>query len=88
MGELLDKTVKTTRALRAKGHTVLEMWECHFKRIVKSNLDVKLLREVFAAQDRLEPRDAFTSARIPEKKSNTWILHPCTPGFVNMGDIP
>ena len=74
MGELLDKTVKNTRALRAKGHTVLEMWECHFKRIVKSNLDVKLLREGFAAQDRLEPRDAFFGGRTNAIK----LFHECT----------
>ena len=47
MGELLDKALKTTRTLRAKGHTVLEMRECHFKGIVKANLDVKCLLEGF-----------------------------------------
>ena len=74
MGELLDKTRKTTKSLRALGHTVLEMWECHFKTIIKRNAYAKTLQQGFAAQDRLEPRDAFFGGRTNAIK----LFHQCT----------
>ncbi|KAK5638854.1 hypothetical protein RI129_013149 [Pyrocoelia pectoralis] len=58
-----NTTAKATR-LRALGYEVVEMWECSFKRELKSNFAMEYLREhPMLKSAPLNPRDAFYGGR-------------------------
>ena len=63
MRDLRQKTRRTTERLRDRGYTVLEQWECDFRKEIKEN---EALGDFFAEYEPykpLNPRDAFFGGR-------------------------
>jgi G:T-mismatch repair DNA endonuclease (very short patch repair protein) len=63
MGVLYDRTVHRTESLRKAGFVVKEMWECEWRRLLKTDRDVASRVEAFDIDDPLNPRDALAGGR-------------------------
>ena len=64
MKDLLSNTMDRTRKLRNMGYTVVEMWECQFRRLLTSNIEMKSFVESLELVDVINPRDAFYGGRV------------------------
>ena len=60
--ELYRATLRKTDLLQAAGYTVIEIWECDFRKAVNNN-DLKELLKTMTWVSPLDPRDAFYGGR-------------------------
>ncbi|XP_068742053.1 uncharacterized protein [Montipora capricornis] len=78
--KLLDRSFRDVRSatemkmtlLREKGYLVVEMWECQWNNLKKSNPQVKQFIQNLETEEPLEPRDAFFGGR-----TNAFKLYHC-----------
>lgn len=63
MAALRQKTEETTARLRARGFTVIEMWEHEFIRMKQASPDLMNFCEKHMLKERLNPRNAFFGGR-------------------------
>ena len=61
--EMFQTTKVKTELLRAAGYTVIEMWECAFKKELKQNEELKDLVKNKSWVSPLDPREAFYGGR-------------------------
>ena len=61
--EMFQTTKGKTELLRAAGYTVIEMWECAFKKELKQNEELKDLVKNKSWVSPLDPREAFYGGR-------------------------
>ena len=63
MEELHTKTMVKTEMLRARGHTVIELWECEFKQLMKENPGLEKYYKHYEPYMPIDQRDAFFGGR-------------------------
>ena len=64
MGDLYSNTICKVSQLESKGHKVIQMWECQFRKMIFNNPQLKLkLVQYQNHHDPLQPRDAFFGGR-------------------------
>ena len=61
--ELYEATLYKRMALLREGYTVVEMWECEWKKLVDTNAEVQCFLASLELVPPLEPRDAFFGGR-------------------------
>lgn len=61
--EVYDATLKKTAMLRHAGYTVVEQWECEFKKEKKINPELQAFLKELELVSPLNPRDAFYGGR-------------------------
>ena len=61
--ELYNATVAKRMALLRAGYTVVEMWECHWQKLVDTNAEVQSFLASLQLVEPLEPRNAFFGGR-------------------------
>lgn len=73
-----ESTVAKTERLRDLGYEVLEMWECEFRRQIKSHKEIEEYtnEHPLLVSIPLNPRDAFYGGRT----GNTFEYYKCGPG--------
>jgi hypothetical protein len=63
MSDLYEKTMLKTKALQALGYTVIEMWECDFRRKMKDNNELANFYRNYERYEPLNPREGFMGGR-------------------------
>ena len=61
--EMYQATKRNTDLLQAAGYTVMETWECQFRKELNDNKDLKELVKSMTWVSPLDPRDAFYGGR-------------------------
>jgi hypothetical protein len=76
MEELYDRTQRITSTLRSRGHTVVEMWECEYRKTMNRDEEAKKLLKHFHSIEPLAPRDGFFGGRTNAIKLYHEISQP------------
>ena len=62
MGEAYAETLDCTNDIK-KTYSVVEMWECTYENLLKTNAEMRDYVSQLSIQEKLEPRDAFFGGR-------------------------
>ena len=63
MKDLYDRTLEKERMLQEEGFKLITMWECHFEKEIKKNIEIKEFIDNIEMATPLDPRDAFYGGR-------------------------
>ena len=63
MEDLHERMRRKTEALRAKGYTMFEKWECQFRKDIKENAELQEFYATYEPYQALKPEDAFYGGR-------------------------
>ena len=64
MEELRQKTRLKIDSLRAKGHQVVEKWECVFRKEIEASQELKAFHLAYLPYMPIDPRDPFYGGRV------------------------
>ncbi|XP_071503405.1 uncharacterized protein [Diadema antillarum] len=61
--DVYDRTMYRLNVIRKQGYTVVTMWECQFRKMMKEDLAVANFVDALQFQEPLQPREAFYGGR-------------------------
>ena len=64
MEDLYQKTCHKVESLRSLGYNVIEMWECHFRKMIEEEADLKEFYKQYSPYEPIHPREPFFGGRV------------------------
>ena len=66
--EVFERTKNRTETIKSKGFTVVEMWECQWRKMKKEKPEIEEFIKRLEFAEPLNPRDAFSGGRTDATK--------------------